>query len=399
MHSQAGTRRTLVTLVVFAILNHVVYNGSRIAASLFAIQLGASPATVGVLMSLYGLLPVFFSILSGRLIDRVGVKAPMIAGSATVLVGALIVPIAPGLPALFVSSAMIGGGFMLFQIAQQNVAGSIGPPEQRAANFSLVALGFSVSNFCSATITGLLIDHVGCAATFAALCWLPLLAIAGLAANMLAVPATPKPVPSEARKGLFDLLSHGELRYVFLTTSLTAMGWDLYTFVVPIYGTRAGLSATRIGMVIASFALATFVVRLAMPAMARRFTPWQVLRGALMISAGVYFLFPLTHQTAVLMALSFALGLGLGSAQPMVMALLHARTPPGRVGEAVGLRATLVNTSQTGLPLAFGGFGGAFGLMPVFWILALLQLAGSELVRRQNRMPVVALAAATRDPS
>jgi len=377
-------RRALLTLVAFAILNHIVFNGSRIGVSLFAIRLGAAPVTIGILMGLYGLLPMFLSVSSGRLIDRIGVKTPMIAGSATVLVGALIVPVVPGLPTLFVASTLIGTGFMLFQIAQQNVAGYIGRPEHRALNFSLVALGFSISNFFGPTITGVLIDHVGFSATFGALGWLPAIVIVGLAANLLPLPQLPRAEHPHARKRLFDLLSHRELRYVYLTTGLTTMGWDLYTFVTPLYGSRIGLSATQIGLVIASFALATFIVRLAMPIMVRKFTPWQVLRAALTLSAAVYFLFPLTHQMALLIGLSFVLGLGLGSAQPMVMALLHAKTPEGRVGEAVGLRATLVNTSQTGLPLFFGALGGALGMMPVFWALAALQFLGSELVRRHS---------------
>ena len=173
----ARARRTLVTLVVFAVLNHIVFNGSRIAVSLFAIRLGAATATVGLLMGLFGLLPMFFSVMSGRFIDRVGVKMPMIAGSAIVLIGALIVPVLPGIGTLYVASTLIGTGFMLFQIAQQNIVGYIGPPERRAVNFSLVALGFSVSNFFGPTITGLLIDNFGFAATFGVLGWLPLIPI------------------------------------------------------------------------------------------------------------------------------------------------------------------------------------------------------------------------------
>ena len=37
------------------------------------------------------------------------------------------------------------------------------------------------------------------------------------------------------------------------------------------------------------------------------------------------------------MALSFVLGLGLGSAQPIIMSLLYEASPPGRQGEAVGI--------------------------------------------------------------
>ena len=67
------------------------------------------------------------------------------------------------------------------------------------------------------------------------------------------------------------------------------------------------------------------------------------------------------------MALSFLLGLGLGCAQPVIMSLLYDASPPGRQGEAVGVRTTLLNGSHTLLPLASGALGAALGMAPVFW--------------------------------
>ena len=67
------------------------------------------------------------------------------------------------------------------------------------------------------------------------------------------------------------------------------------------------------------------------------------------------------------MALSFCLGLGLGSGQPMVMALLHSHAPPGRMGEAAGVRMALVNSMSVAVPLLFGAVGATVGLAPVFW--------------------------------
>jgi len=43
--------------------------------------------------------------------------------------------------------------------------------------------------------------------------------------------------------------------------------------------------------------------------------------------------------------------------QPMVMSLLHNTTPAGRVGEAIGVRMSLVNMSQIAMPLLFGALG------------------------------------------
>jgi MFS family permease len=103
-----------------------------------------------------------------------------------------------------------------------------------------------------------------------------------------------------------------------------------------------------------------------------------LLTASLAIAAASFLLFPLFKQAGLLMATAFLLGLGLGMSQPMVMSLLHNAVPPGRVGEAIGVRMTLVNLSQITVPLLFGALGTALGGMgPVFWATALLLAGGS----------------------
>jgi MFS family permease len=83
------------------------------------------------------------------------------------------------------------------------------------------------------------------------------------------------------------------------------------------------------------------------------------------------------------MALSFILGLGLGASQPVIMALLYEASPPGRQGEAVGIRTTMLNSSQTFIPLASGAISSALGMAPVFALIAALLLGGAWFARRR----------------
>ncbi len=82
------------------------------------------------------------------------------------------------------------------------------------------------------------------------------------------------------------------------------------------------------------------------------------------------------------MALSFALGLGLGMSQPMVMSLLHTHAPPGRMGEAAGVRMSLVQSMAVAVPLAFGALGATVGLAPVFWSVGACLATGGWLDAR-----------------
>jgi cyanate permease len=170
---------------------------------------------------------------------------------------------------------------------------------------------------------------------------------------------------------------------VLIVSGLISMAWDLQTFLVPVYGTSVGLSASQIGLVLGSFAAATFVIRLAMPRLARRFNEWQVLVFTLLTAATAFGLMPFFDSMLPMAAVTFLLGLGLGAAQPNVMSLLHARTPEGRVGEALGVRTTLMNGSHVVLPLVFGAFGSVLGAGAAFWLIAVALASGGWTAHRR----------------
>jgi predicted MFS family arabinose efflux permease len=371
-------------LIALSILTHSVFNGSRMLVSLYAIHLHASPFTVGALMSSYALLPMLFAVGAGRLVDRAGARWPMFGASVSVAAGALLPFIWPRLETLYAASTLIGTGFMVFHVAVNQVVGALGRSEQRAANFSWLALGFSVSGSLSPLLTGFAIDSIGHARTFLLLFLFPLPPLAVLWLNRPALPRAREHRADAGERGVMDLLRNRNLRRVFIASGLLSMGWDLYTFVIPIYGSRIGLSASTIGVIMGTFALATFAVRLAMPLLVRRVKEWHTVTAALLITAGTYSLFPFFTSVPLLMTLSCILGIGLGCSQPMVMALLYNTSPPGRQGEAVGVRTTVMNASSTALPLAFGALGAALGMGPVFWSMAALLGAGAYLVNRRR---------------
>jgi len=375
----------LATVILLTVLSHTGFVGSRVVVSLYAIREHASPFTVGMLMALYALLPMLLAVSAGRYIDRVGPLRPMLV-SALVLSAGLLLPFAwPGLAALFVAAVLIGTAFMNYHVALNQVVGAMGGPADRAVNFSWFALGFSIGGFCGPMLAGFAIDATSHRTAFLILALFPLAGLGLLLAQRHHLPAGKGAAEHGGERRVMDLLREPRLRAAFVASGLLAMGWDLYTFVVPIHGSRIGLTASTIGVVMGSFAAATFAVRLVMPALSRRLREWTVVTAALAISGSAYSLFPFVTQVPLLMALSFLLGIGLGCAQPMIMALLYASSPEGRQGEVVGVRTTMLNASHTVLPLAFGALGSALGMGPVFWAMSVFLLSGSLFSHRRRR--------------
>jgi len=99
----------------------------------------------------------------------------------------------------------------------------------------------------------------------------------------------------------------------------------------------------------------------------------------------VFFAFPFLQSVTALFALSFTLGLGLGAGQPVVMALLHTHAPPGRLGEAAGVRMALVNSMSCVAPVVLGAIGASVGIVPVFWAVGACLATGGLFARRAGR--------------
>ncbi len=372
-------------IILLTILAHTAFTSSRMTVSLYALKLQASPFTVGVLMALYALLPMLLSVLAGRLIDRIGPRIPLLWGNAMLLAGVLLPFVLPGLGTLFAASTVIGSGFMLSHMISNNLVGAYGRPEDRAANFSWLSLGYSVSGSIGPLIAGFSIDALGEVRAFAVM--------AAFAAAALGVTFWRRAdlIRHEASRqrptghSVVDLVRNPALRSILIVSGMLSMGWDLFTFVIPIHCSNIGLSASATGVVMGSFGVATFAVRLAMPALSRRLREWQVITTAFVVSGTAYLLFSFVTNPTLMMAIAFLLGLGLGCSQPMVMSLLYAASPPGRQGEVVGIRTTVLNTSSTALPLIFGAVGSALGMGPVFWGIATCLLSGGYAAGRKAR--------------
>lgn len=356
----------LIQLILLSVAGHIALTASRITTSLYALSLQASAFTVGILIALFALFPMLFAVPMGRLIDRIGIKRPILYGCIAICAGCTLPGLIPGLPVLYIATVLIGTGFMTIHIGSQHAVGAMSSSEQRSSNFSWLALGYSVSSFLGPVLAGFLIDHASHRAAYALSFGCALLALAAMGFSKLDRVAPDRTHDIDTRSTL-DLLRDPEMRRIYAVGILLAAAWDLFTFVTPIQGTKLGFSASTIGLILGSFSAATFVVRLAMPWATRRYGEWQILTLALILAVLCYILFPFMHHPASLMAIAAALGVAVGSSQPNVLSLLHHAAPNGRGAEALGIRATIGNGCQVVLPLAFGAAGATLGLFPVFW--------------------------------
>jgi MFS family permease len=343
--------------------------GSRVVMALFALKLGASPFEIGMMIALYSIPPLCFGLYTGRITDRYGVHGPLVLGAALCGSGLLLPFFWPTVPALYASAVTIGVSFMLYTVAVQSLTGAWGPREERARNFSTLALGYSISGLLGPVCAGYAIDFGGYRAAYLGFAVTTLIPLITLFAYR---PIREFRLSKDAAQSgnALELLRQPELRKVLINSALVVSGWDLYMFYLPIYGDSIGLSASRIGTILGTFAAATFIMRFSLPYLTPRFAVRDVLSVSMFAGAVLFLAFPFVSDIWMLSALSFGIGLALGCGQPITLLMSYNRSPAGRAGEVTGIRFALNHLMHSVVPFTAGALASVFGLAPVFIINA-----------------------------
>ncbi len=374
-------------VILVTVLNHVAFRGSKVLISLYAIELGANPLMIGVLFAMYSVFPVFLSVYAGKVSDRLGFRLPMLLGACGLLVGLLLPYFSPGIATLFVSAALIGMCYIFYIVSVQHLIGSFGEGAARTRNYSLFSIGIGLTALLGPTTAGFAIDGIGYRATYLMLALFPALPILALLFRSSFLPQSRRHDAPRAGQRVADLLGNAPLRRALVTAGILETGMELFNFLLPIYGRSIGMSASRIGVIMGSFALALLLVRTLMSVLVRRWNEERVLSISMFVAGLASLAFPFVESFALLLAVSFVLGLGLGCGAPLSLTLAYNRSPAGRSGEAIGLRQTVNKAIEVLVPLIFGTVSTALGMVPVFWLDAIMLAYGGLLMRSDARSP------------
>ena len=383
----AAPRSAFVLVVATLVGLHACMAATRVAASLLVLQQGHPDWVVGALLSLYAVAPIVLSMWAGRLADRHGFHRPVAWAVGMALVGAALPVATQHLAALAVSGLLTGGAVSVAAVAIQREAGLMARDSGDLKRvFSWVALGPALSNMLAPIATGLLIDHAGYRTAFAFAMLLPLLAVAAA----WRVPRTPLPAGAgdavRTQRGAMELLRLPVLRNLLLVNVAMAACWDAHSFTVPVVGHARELSASAIGLVLGSFALAATLVRLAISTWADRIDEGRALHAALTLATVVLVVYAWLPGALGMMAGSALLGLALGAVQPMVLSTLHQAAPPDRQGQALALRMVFTNVATILMPAGFGLLAVLAGNAAPMWLMALALLAARWPARQLRRL-------------
>ena len=382
----------ILRIICFAMLLNATFMSLRVIVSLDALAGGAAPSDVGILMALLCFFPMFLAIPCGRWIDRAGFNRPvLLTGVLFVTAAALPVIFSGktwGLWPLYAGCICNGLGSMILAISSNYLVGAASAGRNRTQMFAWLTMGNSVAGLSSPIVAGHVIDAWGFSAAYATSGAFSVIGILVFLFTSRQLAKIQLPPPRKFVRHSTDLLKDPVMGRILIVSAVVSMAWDLETFMFPVYGHAAGLSASEIGWLVGTFYAATFLVRFAQSGLSRIFTDWHCLTFCLVVSGVCYILFPNFTTMGPLLAIAFVLGLGLGVANPSILSLLQSHAPAGRAAEAFGIRSTLANVTHFSLPLAYGTILAALSVATLFYTCSVLMLATMWLtltVREKKR--------------
>lgn len=388
----AGSAPVLAALITGQLGMHSAMAGLRLAAPLQTLNEGYSAWSVGLLLALFAAAPVVTALHAGRLADRLGYHRPVALAVALTLAGcllALLSTLTTGSAHFMLlcgAALFTGGGTNLGMLVVQRTAGLVAKDStERLRVFSWLGIAPSFSNVIGPVATGFVIDAYGYRAAYGLLLLMPLMSI--VSARLVPHLAPAGAAASVAGRRAWDILKAPGMKRLLVVNWLISTCWDVHTFAVPVLGHERGFSASTIGLILGSFTLSVTAVRMLIPMLAHRLNEAVVLRGAMVGTGIVFVLYPFAPHPLAMSALALALGVTLGSVQPMVLSMLHHLTPDNRHGEALAFRSMAINASSTLMPLAFGAAGTLVGAGVLFWVVGGAVGAGSWLARRLAPVP------------
>ncbi len=367
---------------------------------LWVVQMDLSPFLLGIVLGCRPVLPLFFSIHTGALIDRIGGRKVMIFFAAILLVPPALYPAMPWVWAVIALQMMMGLADSIGWLGAQALVGQL--MQGRASYTVRLALASRVANVIGPIMAGAAWDNWGPWGTFGMIT----LWASGMLFSALMLPkATPgataphdeapgdeapsdEAAPPPTRPALralvpdpadyiaaFKMLAAPALAITVVIGMMTHVGNNIQSTFYIVWLNGMGISGTLIGTLFSISAIAASAGTL-LAAPLGRLVPrywllWSVVAAAIVLVA----ITPLLGTYMVLaVVLSIRSGFG-GMHQPLVISLMLQNAGAGSSGKVMGLRGTANRIASIVGPVSMGAIAEVIGIEASFYVIGVIATA------------------------
>lgn len=156
----------IFSIVSIAGLFMLMIMGTRPTVSLFAHELGGSINHIGLITSLFSIVPLIFAITLGKIIDKHNSKITLLIGGYLGVLGIILPSFLPNFSGLYLSQLIAGSAQTILILSAQDYVGRISNTENRNQYVSWFSLGIAVGTLLGPLLGGILADTFNFPITF-----------------------------------------------------------------------------------------------------------------------------------------------------------------------------------------------------------------------------------------
>lgn len=323
--------------------------------ALYASSVGASMGMVGLIVGLYSIINTPANIVFGRLIDRVGYKAPLIGGLIGNVFSMVLYAFTRSPLHLALVRILHGVSGALVAPSTMSIIANYSVSDRRGRSMSFYGMALASASLIGYPLSGLIADRLGFTVLFffgASAVGVGILLSLMLPGSSRKEVTDSRPAKSESPQKLKSLLTRKGL-----VPSYAAVFAQYFTFggvvtLLPVHVERLGMGAFEVGMLLAAFSAMFVVTQLPSGAISDRAGRLPPIVVGLLCATLSLTLLPLLSSFPLLAVSMAVYGAGYGFLFPSISALVTDHTNMEERGLATGLfHALLTAGVAIGAPL------------------------------------------------
>ncbi|MGO3158973.1 MULTISPECIES: MFS transporter [unclassified Halomonas] len=356
-----------------------------ISVPLRALDLGASPSLVGIILSAPYLLPLVFAIPLGGVVSRIGPQKMFFIGATGMILGPLLSLMSPTFLGLLATQVTIGLTHVVMVIAAQSVVAGLGRGRTLERYFGWYTMCLSGGQLIGPLLAGYLIDTLSINWVFVVISAVPAIGLMSscfFVGNARSGHATPRSLLGYRAQA--SLLRENVGVQMSLTVTIAVLfALGAHAAFLPVYLEELTFSATLIGVLVSTRALAAMLIRPIMPQVIQALggRARAMIASVAAVAMGLMWT-GMTGNAWSLAMLAVILGLGSGISQPLSMVILAEHVHPEQRSSALGMRLMGNRGAQVLAPLLLGIIAELIGFTLTFLFTGTLLLAMLVLVVR-----------------
>ena len=359
-----------------------------------ALENGASGYQIGLIASIYALVPLVIAVQMGRWVGRIGEVPLLLAGCISFVALGISFAFLNNIIAIAAATALAGIAHLSNVAASQAMVASRSPHELQDQNFGYFSFSTSMGHTFGPMLGGIIAGSSGV---------LPRSSTSAFVfASILALLAI---VPFFLFKGLNEVRSKEErdaagsikarnvikrpgIRPAIWTSLAVASTNDVLVVILPLVGTELGISPVLIGAILSIRSAAAMISRFSLGRLTKRFGSATVMNFSIFVSAIFLFASAYASTAATLGIVMAVVGFLLGIGQPLTMSIVSKKTPIEERAMAISIRLFGNRLGQFLVPLGAGALAAPFGGGAVFiGLAALIASAGVVSVSKLSDDP------------